>query len=281
MGFRDYNPQLNRFLARDTYNGALADLNLGTNPWTGNRYAFTAGNPTTYIERDGHEPRPWHDPNFDPDSFDYESYIAAEQIAFARADMRQAGLPTPDCLSCELAYQGLPTAEDVAQSHGLDPQSIPDELLHPNIADPWWAKAIDTYLDVVIAVSEVASRKGYTSGTGCLVLCLSVTSQGGHLQLSVGAVGFGGWAGAAGATTADVEDQANWQWVGSGSAGVGACGQLGPRTDYDDGEFHAYGGGCVTAGVGGQAGMMVTLIDFDIDRLRVSFPAFEGLWHGG
>jgi len=35
MGFRDYNPGLNRFLTRDTYNGALADLQLGTNPWTG------------------------------------------------------------------------------------------------------------------------------------------------------------------------------------------------------------------------------------------------------
>jgi RHS repeat-associated protein len=54
MGFRDYNPGLNRFLTRDTYNGALADLNLGTNPWTGNRYAFTGGNPISRIEIDGH-----------------------------------------------------------------------------------------------------------------------------------------------------------------------------------------------------------------------------------
>jgi RHS repeat-associated protein len=54
MGFRDYSPGLNRFLVRDTYNGALADLNLATNPYTGNRYAFTAGNPITNIELDGH-----------------------------------------------------------------------------------------------------------------------------------------------------------------------------------------------------------------------------------
>ncbi|SFB50393.1 RHS repeat-associated core domain-containing protein [Amycolatopsis marina] len=32
MGFRDYNPGLNRFLTRDSYNGALADLNLGADP---------------------------------------------------------------------------------------------------------------------------------------------------------------------------------------------------------------------------------------------------------
>ncbi|MEV0427822.1 DNRLRE domain-containing protein [Micromonospora sp. NPDC050495] len=54
MGFRDYDPNLNRFLTRDSYNGALADLKLGTNPWTGNRYAFGAGNPITAVELDGH-----------------------------------------------------------------------------------------------------------------------------------------------------------------------------------------------------------------------------------
>jgi RHS repeat-associated protein len=43
MGFRDYHPGLNRFLTRDMFNGALADLNLGLNPWTGNRYAFAGG----------------------------------------------------------------------------------------------------------------------------------------------------------------------------------------------------------------------------------------------
>ncbi|SFB50385.1 RHS repeat-associated core domain-containing protein [Amycolatopsis marina] len=58
MGFRDYNPGLNRFLTRDSYNGALADLGLGTDPWTGNRYAFTGGNPISRIEIDGHLPMP-------------------------------------------------------------------------------------------------------------------------------------------------------------------------------------------------------------------------------
>ncbi|TCM48848.1 RHS repeat-associated core domain-containing protein [Kribbella sp. VKM Ac-2568] len=54
MGFRDYSPGLNRFLTRDTYNGALADPNLGTDPWTSNRYAFAGGNPITGVEIDGH-----------------------------------------------------------------------------------------------------------------------------------------------------------------------------------------------------------------------------------
>jgi RHS repeat-associated protein len=54
MGFRDYSPGLNRFTTRDTYNGALADMNLGLNPFTMNRYAFAGGNPTTRVELDGH-----------------------------------------------------------------------------------------------------------------------------------------------------------------------------------------------------------------------------------
>jgi RHS repeat-associated protein len=54
MGFRDYNPGLNRFTSRDMYNGALADMGLGSDPYTGNRYAFTGGNPVSFLEIDGH-----------------------------------------------------------------------------------------------------------------------------------------------------------------------------------------------------------------------------------
>ncbi|WP_316959698.1 RHS repeat-associated core domain-containing protein, partial [Streptomyces sp. TRM68367] len=54
MGFRNYDPGLNRFTTRDMYNGALADMGLGSDPFTGNRYAFTGGNPISGIEVDGH-----------------------------------------------------------------------------------------------------------------------------------------------------------------------------------------------------------------------------------
>ncbi|MER7537820.1 DNRLRE domain-containing protein [Streptomyces sp. NPDC097704] len=54
MGFRDYSPGLNRFTSRDMYNGALADMQLGSDPFTGNRYAFTGGNPISGVEIDGH-----------------------------------------------------------------------------------------------------------------------------------------------------------------------------------------------------------------------------------
>jgi len=56
MGFRTYDPGRNRFLSRDLYNGALADLQLGTDPWTLDRYAFAGGNPLSLVELDGHVP---------------------------------------------------------------------------------------------------------------------------------------------------------------------------------------------------------------------------------
>ncbi|RZB19448.1 DNRLRE domain-containing protein [Streptomyces sp. F001] len=54
MGFRNYDPGLNRFLTRDSYSGALADISLATDPFTGNRYAFAGGNPISFVELDGH-----------------------------------------------------------------------------------------------------------------------------------------------------------------------------------------------------------------------------------
>ena len=54
MGFRDYDPGLNRFLTRDMYNGALEDMRLTLDPWNMNRYAFAGGNPITMVELDGH-----------------------------------------------------------------------------------------------------------------------------------------------------------------------------------------------------------------------------------
>jgi RHS repeat-associated protein len=55
MGFRNYDPSLNQFLSRDVYNGALADMTLDTDPFTGNRYTFGAGNPISNIELTGHK----------------------------------------------------------------------------------------------------------------------------------------------------------------------------------------------------------------------------------
>ncbi|MEU8804883.1 polymorphic toxin-type HINT domain-containing protein, partial [Spirillospora sp. NPDC048819] len=56
MGFRNYDPGLNRFLTRDTYGGALDDMGLATDPFTMNRYAFAGGNPISFVDLDGHNP---------------------------------------------------------------------------------------------------------------------------------------------------------------------------------------------------------------------------------
>ncbi|MBA3780533.1 MAG: DNRLRE domain-containing protein [Nocardioides sp.] len=61
MGFRDYDPGLNRYTSRDMYNGALADVALGMDPWNTNRYAFAGGNPVTGVELDGHYAQPASD----------------------------------------------------------------------------------------------------------------------------------------------------------------------------------------------------------------------------
>jgi len=54
MGFRNYDPALNQFLSRDMFVGALADMSLDTDPFTGNRYTFGGGNPISNIELTGH-----------------------------------------------------------------------------------------------------------------------------------------------------------------------------------------------------------------------------------
>jgi RHS repeat-associated protein len=54
MGFRNYDPNANQFLSRDMYGGALADMGLDSDPFTGSRYAFGDGNPISNIELDGH-----------------------------------------------------------------------------------------------------------------------------------------------------------------------------------------------------------------------------------
>ncbi|WP_245180421.1 golvesin C-terminal-like domain-containing protein [Streptomyces montanisoli] len=86
MGFRNYDPGLNRFTTRDMYNGALADMGLGTNPYTGNRYAFGGGNPTSNVELDGH--RVVGDDGFSgtPEQVDaHEGQVEAEAQAASNA----------------------------------------------------------------------------------------------------------------------------------------------------------------------------------------------------
>lgn len=54
MGARRFGADNARFLQRDFFNGALADLSLALDPLTQNRYALASGNPISFVEWDGH-----------------------------------------------------------------------------------------------------------------------------------------------------------------------------------------------------------------------------------
>jgi RHS repeat-associated protein len=54
MGVRRFDPASSRFLQQDLFRSALGDLGLTLDPLSQNRYALAGGNPTSFIETDGH-----------------------------------------------------------------------------------------------------------------------------------------------------------------------------------------------------------------------------------
>jgi hypothetical protein len=56
MGARMFSPDTGRYIQEDQYEDAVGDLNLGSDPLTGDRYGLAGGNPVGFVEIDGHEP---------------------------------------------------------------------------------------------------------------------------------------------------------------------------------------------------------------------------------
>ncbi|WP_444536582.1 DNRLRE domain-containing protein [Streptomyces sp. BR1] len=56
MGARSYDPNINRFLTRDTFNGAGADAGVSA---LGSPYGFAGGNPISNVEMNGHGWKTW------------------------------------------------------------------------------------------------------------------------------------------------------------------------------------------------------------------------------
>jgi RHS repeat-associated protein len=56
MGARTFGPEIGQFLQADRFDSALGELDLATDPLTGNRYGLAGGNPVSFIETDGHDP---------------------------------------------------------------------------------------------------------------------------------------------------------------------------------------------------------------------------------
>ena len=68
MQARTYRPETGRFLQQDRFENPQADLTLASDPLTNSRYAFTAGNPSSRAEYDGH----FYDNPLIPEKEDYQ-----------------------------------------------------------------------------------------------------------------------------------------------------------------------------------------------------------------
>src|SRR5215217_5113601 len=56
MGARFFSPDYGSFIQEDFLRDALGDLDLATDPLTSTRYGLAGGNPTNFVEVDGHAP---------------------------------------------------------------------------------------------------------------------------------------------------------------------------------------------------------------------------------
>jgi RHS repeat-associated protein len=133
MGFRNYAPTLNQFLTRDMFNGALADMGLDTDPFTGSRYTFGSGNPVSNIELTGH--RACSPNNVTPDC---DVIRGAAQPTSASAGGVDAGqLPGGGTVpwlqyneehSAAVQAAVLEIAAQYAADHGITPEAALDLL---------------------------------------------------------------------------------------------------------------------------------------------------------
>jgi hypothetical protein len=169
MGFRDYSPGLNRFLTRDMYNGALADLNLGSNPWTLSRYTFAGGNPTTLIEHDGHIA------TCTPDGYSYcPNYSVAEQPTVVQIDdatesgdpvdpaaMAAICLEHPSLISCGGTGPDPSDIEDVLHGTGLGSTITGGGPVEPcEHFDHWACTLIEEFAIAVVLTFLAYSSRG-------------------------------------------------------------------------------------------------------------------------
>jgi len=99
LGSRTYDPARTAFLTPDGHRDqhSNADLSVGTDPLTLNRYNYVNGDPLNYLDPSGHEPRPWHGGQR-CDTKCARTYLAGEAVAYAAMKARVAaasGQPSP------------------------------------------------------------------------------------------------------------------------------------------------------------------------------------------
>jgi RHS repeat-associated protein len=169
MGFRDYNPGLNRFTTRDMYNGALADMRLGSDPWNTNRYAFAGGNPVTGIELDGHY---YLDTQGDQPATGAAAYDEQLKEALGPekydAYMDSIMSEAPDGDLTDYVAGGVSRVAETAASSSLLLKALPGP--HP------YEAASDKFNDVVGADTSTGSyRRGGGAVDGAMLLATLLT----------------------------------------------------------------------------------------------------------
>ncbi len=163
MGFRDYDPGLNRFLTRDLYNGALNDLDLATDPFTNNRYTFAAGNPISNIELDGHIPAGC-------DAQCTREWSEAQREAAALAPHNDHDVVVRDTvglIEAEMAKRGIKgriTVDNNERVPGRNPNEIPGGA-RDGSGGTGYADII-LWTETKVYVWEVKSRGGKTRING-------------------------------------------------------------------------------------------------------------------
>ncbi|MFD2767079.1 DNRLRE domain-containing protein [Micromonospora eburnea] len=184
MGFRKYDPGLNRFLTRDSYNGALADLRLGLDPWNANRYAFAGGNPISRVEIDGHSSCSWNPLTWGDCAKD--AYNAVDEFVtntvpeFVTEDI-------PEWWN-ETAVPALEDAwEDVKQgaSDAWDKtKEVANQVMDSDFvagAADWWNK-YGGYVGLGAAALCIVISAGACTGLALIVAGASIMSRGYNLR---------------------------------------------------------------------------------------------------
>ncbi|WP_124777863.1 DNRLRE domain-containing protein [Micromonospora inaquosa] len=184
MGFRNYDPGLNRFLTRDSYNGALADQRLGLDPWNANRYAFAGGNPISRVEIDGHSSCSWNPLTWGDCAED--AYNAADEFVtntvpeFVTEDI-------PEWWD-ETAVPAMEDAwEDVKKEAGEaweNTKEVANQVMDSELvagAADWWNK-YGGYVGLAAAGLCIIISAGACTGLALIVAGASIMSRGYNLR---------------------------------------------------------------------------------------------------
>jgi RHS repeat-associated protein len=110
MGFRTYDPNINRFISRDSFDGSGAEQGMVADPYNGNRYGFAGGNPISNIEQNGHDWKSWVG--------GFAAGAAAYAACNALTDFESAGAGLLFCAGVVGGAAGGAGAQAVACSEG-------------------------------------------------------------------------------------------------------------------------------------------------------------------